>query len=309
VAAEDVSVPLLTLTAREEVAASRSQVLRLRTMPSEEVDELVGHAMREVGARTFAILYPNDAYGRGLRNLFWDAVEERGGAIVSVARYDPDATDFGDAIRRLVGYVLLSPEEKRALEKREAMLRRARRLPQEEALELRTEARALTTEEGEPLPPIVDFDALFIPESHEKVVLIAPQLAFHEAVGTRLLGPSGWFHPDLVPIARHHVEGAVFTAQFFPESELDFVREFADRYRETYGSPPEAFAAQGYDAATLALLQLAKGRSARDDVRRGLLAVRGFPGVTGVLSMRADGNARKRPFLLAVERGEIIQVE
>ncbi len=308
-AAEEEGVPLLALTAREEIAAARSQVLRLRTMPREEVEALVSHAMQAGGARSFAILYPNDAYGRGLRNLFWDAVEERGGAIVGVARYEPDATDFADAIRRLVGYVLLSPEEKKVLRQREAMLNRARRLPAEEALELREKARALRPDDGRPLPPVVDFDALFIPESHEKVVLIAPQLAFHEAVGTRLLGPSGWFHPDLVPIARHHVEGAVFTAQFFPESELSFVRAFAERYRETYGGEPDVFAAQGYDAATLALLQLARGRTGRDDLRRGLLGVRGFAGVTGVLSMRADGNARKRPFLLSVERGEIIQVE
>jgi branched-chain amino acid transport system substrate-binding protein len=208
-----------------------------------------------------------------------------------------------------VGYVLLSPEQKRALGEREAMLQKARRLPQDKALALREEARALTAENGEPIPPIVDFDALFIPESHEKVVLIAPQLAFHEVVGTRLLGPSGWYDPELVAIGRHHVEGAVFTAPFFPGSELPSVQDFEARYLETYGEPPEPFAAQGYDAATLALMQLSQGRHSRDAMRRGLLAVHGFPGVTGVLTMRADGNARKRPFLLSVEHGEIIQVE
>ena len=61
----------------------------------------------------------------------------------------------------------------------------------EEALVLREEAIALTTVDGGPLPPIVDYDAIFIPESHDKVVLIAPQLAFHEAVGAQLLGASG----------------------------------------------------------------------------------------------------------------------
>ncbi len=309
VAAEQEEVPLLTLSSRQEITTARAQVLRLRTMPSEEVETLVEYAMRGLGARTFAILYPNDAYGRGLRDLFWDAVEERGGTVVGVARYDPEATDFADPIRSLVGYVLLSPEQKRALAAREAMLRKARRLPRDAALALREQARALTAKNGETLPPIVDFDALFIPESHEKVVLIAPQLAFHEVLETRLLGSSGWYHPDLVPIGRHHVEGAVFTAPFYPESELQSVRDFAARYRETYGEEPEAFAAQGYDAASLALLQLAQGRRSRDSMRRGLLAVHAFPGVTGVLSMRADGNARKRPFLLSVERGEIIQVE
>lgn len=308
-AAEDVGIPLLALTSREEIAARREQVMRLRTMPREEVELLVEYAMRELGAQTFAILYPADAYGRGLRDLFWDAVELRGGGIVGVAHYDPQATDFADPIRRLVGYVLLDGEEDALLAEREAMMRRARRLPPEEALLLRQEARALVTEEGEPLPPIVDFDALFIPESHEKVVLIAPQLAFHEATGTRLLGPSGWYHPDLVPIARQHVEGALFTAHFYPESPVPFVRSFAERFRETFDVVPDIFAAQGYDAARLVVVQLARGRENRDDVREGLLSTRAYPGVTGVLSMRSDGNASKRPFLLGVKRGRIVQVD
>lgn len=307
-AAERARIPLLALTSREEIAASRPYVLRLRTLPREEVETLVEHAMDQ-GARRFAILYPNDAYGRGLRNLFWDAVERRQGAVVGVARYDPEATDFADPIRQLLGYVLLSPEEKATLAKREKMLKRARRLPAEQAAALRREARSLTAPGGGALPPIVDFDALFIPESHEKVVLIAPQLAFHEAGNVRLLGSSSWHHPDLVPIARHHVDGALFTAHFFEESEVLWVRDFARRYRETYDAAPEAFAAQGYDAATLALDQLARGHRSRDELRQALLSVRNFPGVTGVLSMRPDGNARKRPFLLAVERGHVLQVE
>ncbi len=307
-AADSAGVPLLALTAREEVSAARPHVFRVRTMPREEVVALVDHAMGNLGAQRFAILYPRDSYGRGLRRLFWRAVEERGGEVVGVASYAPDATDFAEPIRKLVGYTLLTPAEKEALEERADMERRARRLPPEEAAELRLEAKAITGPDEEPLPPIVDFDALFIPESHEKVVLITPQLAFHEAVGMTLLGPNGWYHDDLVPIAREHVEGAHFTTHFYSESRLPFVREFAGRYESAYAEPPEALAAQAYDATNLVLVQLADGSESREDVRDGVLEVEGYAGVTGVLTMRADGNARKRPFLLAVERGRIKQV-
>ena len=34
------------------------------------------------------------SHGRGLRALFWDAVEAQGGTVVGVAAYDPKATDF-----------------------------------------------------------------------------------------------------------------------------------------------------------------------------------------------------------------------
>jgi hypothetical protein len=189
------------------------------------------------------------------------------------------------------------------------MERRARRLPAAEAIELRREARELTGPEGEPLPPLVDYDALFIPESHDKVVLIAPQLAFHEANGAILLGPNGWHHEDLVKIARKHVEGAHYTVHFHGESEAAPVREFTGRFLAAYAHPPDVLAAQAFDAANLVLIQLARGRESRDEVREGVLDVTSYPGVTGTLTMSADGNARKRPFLLRVERGEILAVD
>jgi len=141
------------------------------------------------------------------------------------------------------------------------------------------------------------------------VVLIAPQLAFHEVNDTRLLGSSGWYDPDLVRIAREHVEGALFTAHFYPDSTVPFVRHFRDEFEATFDAPPEAFAAQAYDAARIVLVQLARGDTDRDDLRRGLLGVRDYPGVTGVLSIGPDGNATKRPFLLEVQRGKVVQVD
>ena len=72
---------------------------------------------------------------------------------------------------------------------------------------------------------------------------------------------------------------------------------------------PEDLAAQAYDAANLVLVQLARDRSSREGVRDGLLSTQAYPGVTGVLTMRSDGNASKRPFLLAIERGRIVPVE
>jgi hypothetical protein len=229
--------------------------------------------------------------------------------VVALAAYDPEAVDFADSIRRLVGYELLTAEEQVLIAEREKLIRSARRLPTEEAALVREEARGMLGPDDEPLPPIVDFDAIFIPESHEKVALIAPQLAFHEATGATLLGTEAWNHPDLVSIARKHVEGAYFTASFYGDSSVTYVREFADQYVETFGAPADDFSASAYDAVKLLLVQLARGVNSRDDVRDRILEIKGFPGVSGVLSMHADGNARKRPFLLNVRRGQIIEAD
>ena len=308
-AAEDEGVPLIALTRREEVARGRPHVLRLGSSPPIEAELLADYALRELGIERFAILYPRDSYGLALRAAFWDAVEAGGGSVVGVAAYEPEATDFAGPIRRIIGYEFLSAGEGDALAERKKLLKRAQRLPPERAAELREEAAKITGPGGKPLPPFVDFDALFIPDSHENAALIAPHLAFHEVRGVRLLGPSAWNHPDLVTIGGKHVDGAIFTGDFYPESSYPFVSEFVRRFRETFEAEPSFLAAQGFDAASLLLLQLAGGRQTREEVAGGLLATRAYPGVSGVTSVRRDGNAAKRPYLLGVNRGRIVSID
>ena len=190
--ADEVGIPLIALTTQEAVVRDRPNVFRLRTTPEDELRYLVNYAFEELGARRFAVLYPEDGYGRGMRDQFWEMVEERGGWLVAASGYEPDATDFGESIRRMIGYVLLTRSEQGALIEREAFIRRGRRLPIEHRPLVRRIADTMLGPESEPLPPIVDFDALFIPDGYGKIGLLAPQLAFHDLTGVQLLGPGGW---------------------------------------------------------------------------------------------------------------------
>jgi ABC-type branched-subunit amino acid transport system substrate-binding protein len=308
-AAEEAGVPLLTLTSRESIPRERPFVFRVRTTPDDEVRFLVDYAFETLKARRFAILHPADGYGRGMRDRFWERVEERGGGVVGVSSYDPKDTDFAKPIRRMIGYSLLTRAEKDVLEEREVMMRRARRLDPSVAAVVRDVAYSIRGPEGEPLPPRVDFDVVFIPDSHEKVVLLAPQLAFHEVSGVRLMGPDGWNHPDLVKIARNHVRGAVIAAPFHKDSRFDFVSRFVAAYEATYGSEPEPLAAEAFDATNLVQVQLARGRDSRPAVRDGVLRTESYPGSSGVITLLPDGNARKRPFLLGVRGGSIVALD
>jgi hypothetical protein len=42
-------------------------------------------------------------------------------------------------------------------------------------------------------------------------------------------------------------------------------------------------------------------------VRDGVVSTEAYPGVSGVITMRADGNAHKRPYLLGIEKGHVIE--
>lgn len=299
-AADAAGVPLVALSTREDLAAERRHAFRTRTRPSDEIGVLVGHAFETLGAERFAVLYPRTRYGRGMRKLYWEAVTARGGKLVAASSYDPDSVDFAGAIRDMIGHRFLTAWERKALDERDDILRAARRLEPEQAALLREAAYGILGPEGVPLPPIVDFDVLFIPDAADKIALIAPALAFHEVQDVTLLGPNDWLDPELLRVARRHVSGAVISTAFHPSSELPFVTEFVEGYRNTFESEPGPWAAEAYDATNIVLVQLASGRSSRDALRDGLLDTRAYPGATGVLTMHPNGNARRRPFLLRV---------
>ncbi len=299
-AAEEEGVPLVALSTREDLPEERANAFRTRTTPKDEVAVLVDHAFNSLEAERFAVLYPRTRYGRGMRKLYWEAVTARGGKMVAASSYDPEAVDFASAIRNMIGYRFLSSLERRALEERSDLLRASRRLEPEEQALLRASAYEVLGPEGDPLPPIVDFDVLFVPDAAETIALIAPGLAFHEIRDIGLLGPSDWLDDELLRVGRRHVAGAVISSPFYPESDLPFVTEFVEGYRKTFAREPDMYAAEAFDATNLVLVQLSAGREDREGVREGLLDTRAFPGATGVLTMHPNGNARRRPFLLQV---------
>jgi ABC-type branched-subunit amino acid transport system substrate-binding protein len=308
-AAQEEGVPLIALSRREGVGRGRPLVLRAGTSPRLEAELLAEYAIHGAGLRRFAILYPNDAIGLALRAAFWNAVEARGGEVVAVARYPVGATDFAAPIRRMIGYELLPPGALGQLAEREKLLKRAKRLPRAEAEALREEARALTGPGGEPLPPYVDFDALFIPDAHQAAGLIAPHLAFHEVTGVRLLGPSAWNHPNFVRLGGRHVEGALFPGAFSPSISAQHVVAFGQHFESSFGGAPSSLAAEAFDAANLALAAAARGAMERDELAAAIAEQPRRVGVSGVLQLGPDGEVARRPHLLAVSGGQVVCVD
>ena len=176
-----------------------------------------------------------------------------------------------------------------------------------DSVDLRQQLQALAQEARRQggQPP----DALFLPDDARQVAQIIPQLGFVRFDLLQLLGTSAWNDPDLVRLAGPQVEGAVFVDGFFAGSQRPEVRDFVTRFQSAYGTPPGLLAAYGYDAATLLLTVLSSPESYdREAVRQALSALRDFPGVTGLTGFTPEGEARRRPFLLQVQDGAVVQI-
>ncbi len=290
--AQQLGVPIITLTQVDGITSIGDMVFRNFLTPSKEVKRLVEKAVNGMGMTRFGILYPDTPYGRFMMGLFWDRSEVMGGTVTAVESYSTEETDFASQIKRMVGLYYPRPE---------SVKQKLREMKASKGEEEVQETETIEKDEEEEPEPIVDFDAVFIPDNYQQVALIAPQFPFQGVFNVRFLGTSLWQSPELLTQAGEYVQGAVFSSGFYPQEESDQSREFRAFYRDAYDTEPGILAATGYD--TIHFLKNVikqKGIQTRRDFRKGLLSHEGYYGITGEIAFDDHGEVIKDPTLLTV---------
>lgn len=273
--AQQLRIPMLTLTQKDRITVIGDYIFRNFLTAAMQVKTLVQYSVQNLGMTSFAILYPEDKYGIEMMNLFWDEVLQWGGEIRGVESYDTKKTDFGDEIKALTGLKFQEQE----------------------------------TEDEKP-KPVVDFDALFIPDSYARVAMIAPQLAFYDVTGIQLLGTNAWNSKELLKRDSEYLEGAIFVDGFFRNSYYPSARNFIDRFYVAYGREPTDMEALAYDAASIIVNSLQNHTiKIRSDLRNNILSLQNYPGITGTTSFLEDGEAQKSLYVLMVRGNDIIQIK
>ncbi len=266
--AEDRGVPLITLSPLQGIAQQGTYIFQNSITNASQAKALARYAVQVLGLRTYAVLYPRNAYGLTFRGLFQQAVEGLGGEVVVTASYADDQTDFGDVIKGMVKYE-----------------------PSKEP-------------KGEP-KPIINFKAIFIPDDFNKINLVVPQLAYRDITEVQLLGTSGWNSPELIRNSGRFVDGAVFVDGFFKDSPIREVRSFVMDFEDTFHFAPTLLEALSFDTTKLILKTLSSSGKVSPT---SLLSFRGYGGVTGFTGFTAEGEGMRNLFLLQVSGGKIRQI-
>jgi ABC-type branched-subunit amino acid transport system substrate-binding protein len=238
--------------------------------PKMQVQRLVTFCTEVMGLSRFAVLYPDETYGRTFMNVFWDALIQAGGNIVGAEAYDPEMTDFAGPIRRLA-------------------------------------ARRRTTAGG--TVPIVDFQALFIPDAPKKVGLILPQLTYHDVTGILLMGTNLWYSQSLMDMGRQYAQGAIIPLAFFPQSTSERVRAFVTRFESVFGETPEFIEAAAFDTTLMVLEAASDPRVGSRKALKDLLhAFRGFSGVSGPAYFDETGEVVRILQLVQVKGDRFVEI-
>jgi ABC-type branched-subunit amino acid transport system substrate-binding protein len=305
-------IPIITLTQKDNIPEIGDKVFRNFITPKMQVQTLSSFAVESLGSFRFAILYPDETYGITFMNLFWDQLLELGGQVVGVESYKPDQTDFSDSIKKLVGIYYeipedLQPEEEEDLTDGE----------QPDALEDQEQAADITRkktargDDGEDKPQaIVDFDAIFIPDSPGKAGEIAPQLAFYDIKEVYILGTNLWHSDSLIELAGQYVQGAVMADGFFADSPTPRVQQFVSDFEETYQEAPDFIEAIVYDTANILFNVVGREQIRyRSEIRDELLHLDNFPGVTGNTRFDENGDAQKKLYLLRIKGKKFVELD
>ncbi len=312
--AQDKGIPIITLTQKDNITSIGGYVFRNFFTPVMQVKTLVSYAVEELMLNSFAILYPDENYGKTFMNLFWDEVIAYGGKVVGVESYNSTHTDFSDPIKKLVGLYYEVPEDLKDagveagdMENNNLMVWDGTDTLYLYAYE---DDEDIAQEKDEKPEAIVDFDAIFIPDAPKKAGLIIPQLAFNDVKDTYLLGTNLWHSNSLIEMTRKYAQGAIMSDGFFPESSSEHVIDFVGTFYKTFNKKPEFIEAVAYDTAMI-LFQMVS----RPDIRfRSVLKselkkLTDFQGVTGLTSFGNDGDVKKKLYLLQIKGKSFVELE
>lgn len=332
-------VPIIVFSQKNRITGIGDYIFRNFLTSEMQVKSLASHVFDRLEINKVAILYPDEKYGTTFMQLFWDEVLAHGGQVVGVESYDPQQTDFADAVKKLGG---LYYEPSDLLKEELVMIAERKKFRDGMPWTLANMAPLWTPagifDFGPPLFPdnsttdgktyltqnsetgeemdeepaaIVDFDAIFIPDAPNAAGLIIPQLAFYDIKDIYLLGTNLWHSDALIKMAGEFLQGsAVVTDGFFEQRDSENVRQFSLAFRKAFKTSPGFIEAVAYDTARMVFESLGHCQVClRNDMRDRLLNISGFFGVTGLTAFDQSGEAVRVPCLLTIKGRRFIDID
>lgn len=178
-------------------------------------------------------------------------------------------------------------------------------------------------------------EVIFIPGYYTEVGLIARQ-ARDLGITVPLIGGDGWDSPRLIEIGGKALENTYYSNHYTPDDPRPEVQNFLSDFKAKYNEIPDAMAPLGYDAARIAfdaikrsgildeksikdaysqntqaksLMEAINTPGNRERIRDALVQTKDFPGVTGLITIDENRNAKKAAVVLKIEDGKLKYVE
>ncbi|MBC8042999.1 MAG: ABC transporter substrate-binding protein [Rhizobacter sp.] len=152
-------------------------------------------------------------------------------------------------------------------------------------------------------------EVIFLPAYYTEVALIARQ-AKELGINVPIVGGDGWDSPVLIETAGDALEGCYFSNHVSVNDTTPVVKNFVDKYKQLFGTVPDAMGVLGYDAGKIIVEAIKESKTGKpEDIRNALAGIKNFPGVTGSITIDENRNANKPLVVLQIKGSGFVPVE
>jgi len=318
------NVPIIVMSRKEGITDIGEFVFRNCLTNKIQATEMARYAIEKLKIEKFGIIYPNNTYGVELTNFFWDEIERNNREVSGVEFYEVDQTTFTAPARKITGKFYPELRTKKKNEEIE--------LPKWAEGLSGARLEALLKKMKTNFPPIVDFEALFIPDYYDKVSLVVPAVAYEDVMFTnatkkelenaekvlgiknikpvQLLGANGWNSEELIKRMGKYAENAIFIDGFFADSENENTSKYVKSFSAKYQSKPNLIDSQFYDTIliTLHILRNNKPQN-REEFANSINKLTGISGTTGELKINSNREILRPLKILTVKDQKIVELD
>lgn len=248
---------------------------QISTLFSEEV-------LTEFG-RQMAVLYPWNEAGKSYADEIWSEYNKKNVKVSTINHYEKNLKDYLAPVRKLLG--LGHPRERAEEGEIWAEINKARR----------SKVRIVNK-----IPPITDFDWVFVPSYPHEAVQIIPTFSYFDAKKITFFGGPSWFSKKLKNNARYL--GKMFYVGDDPEL---LQRSFITEYKDINKANPNLLASRGYESFKLIADVIGKKEfEKRNELDEELISKKVLSGITSNWELN-HGVWLKKMYVMRITRRSI----
>ncbi len=287
---QELGVTNISLVAKEGVSKIGGYIFQNGFVPRVQLGSLIDYCIDVLNFKRFAILAPNDSFGKDMTDAFWDIVERKKAFIVGYMTYPSKEEDFQIYVKELVGLNNV----------------KWRKMELQKLEEYKEEVKKKTKKEPKlQLPPIVDFDAIFLPDIPTKAAQIASTLSYYDVSNISLLGTMDWHTRKLFQKGGKNIDGAIFPGILYDNF---LYRAFHSYYHQAFSETPDLVSLQAFEAMQI-IAEATKNCDpfSRNSIAREISRINNLVTPLGQISFDESRVAQRKLSVFKLSSGEFIK--
>ncbi|HXH74357.1 MAG TPA: ABC transporter substrate-binding protein [Bacteriovoracaceae bacterium] len=252
-----------------------------------QIETLLSDEMIKKFGPRVGVIYPENEGGKAYMDEIWRLSAEKNLQVTSIASFPRNTHDYRDTAQLFLG--LKHPRERSEELK----------ILEDVYAHEKTSIRRVQT-----LPPVLDFDWVFMASYPQETAQLVPTLGYYDATRIKVIGGPSWGSKSMVKEQKH-----LGTLYFVGDDPQDINQDMLVKFQEIYGKPAGLIEIMALDAMKLGAeaLQASGPVSGRDEFDTKIKEKGELKGLAAAWVYK-DGVWLKRMNTMTITRGEIVKL-